>query len=71
MISENACVAQDQTSYQDRYARLKERYETELEILNQLIAERERKQAQKKSINLFMRAYTKLPKIITEWSERT
>ena len=70
LVMENASTPQDQDAYRLKYANLEKEFYEAKNKLAELTNEKERKVAQIASINSFMKAYKKLPNIITEWSDK-
>lgn len=70
LVEENAVTAIDQADYRNRYEVLEKRYQAEQAKLDGLISERNRKIAQKSAIEVFIKRYTKLPELMTEWSDQ-
>lgn len=70
LVEENATTAIDQADYRTRYEALEKRYQSELEKLDDLVKEKVRKIAQKSAIEVFIKSYSKLPELMTEWSDQ-
>ena len=70
LVEENATTAIDQADYRTRYEALEKRYQAEQAKLDGLLLERNRKIAQKSAIEVFIKSYTKLPELMTEWSDQ-
>jgi regulator of replication initiation timing len=70
LVEENATTAIDQADYRTRYEALEKKYQAEQAKLDGLLLERNRKIAQKSAIEVFIKSYTKLPELMTEWSDQ-
>jgi site-specific DNA recombinase len=70
LVEENATTAIDQADYRTRYEALEKKYQAEQANLDNLLSERNRKVAQKSAIEVFIKSYTKLPELMTEWSDQ-
>lgn len=70
LVEENATTAIDQADYQTQYEALEKRYQAEQEKLDDLVKEKVRKIAQKSAIEVFIKSYSKLPELMTEWSDQ-
>lgn len=70
LVEENATTAIDQADYRTRYEVLEKRYQAEQAKLDGLLLEINRKVAQKSAVEVFIKSYTKLPELMTEWSDQ-
>ena len=70
LVEENATTSLDQAEYRNRYEVLEKRYQAEQGKLDNLLSEKNRKVAQKSAIEVFIKSYTKLPELMTEWSDQ-
>lgn len=70
LVEENSTTAIDQADYRTRYEALEKKYQADQVRLDDLLLERNRKVAQKSAIEVFIKSYTKLPELMTEWSDQ-
>ena len=69
-VKENAASAQSQADYTKKYNALVKRYETANKRVDELSAERMRKQDRDRELRLFIQSIKEQPLVLEEWNER-
>lgn len=69
-VKENAASAQSQAEYTKKYNALVKRYEKATKRVDELSAERTRKQDRDREIRLFVESLKEQPLVLEEWNER-